>query len=244
MEVEKLSFEEKEALTTARLGDLRKKLNADSWSDNMEFLMQDWGEKAAGLRFMHAHSGSQWKSFADRLAISGIIVTGIASTISLVAASVEDGNVKDGLLFSVGGIGLFSTLIQSFKKFYNAEEKAASHGSVSKQFGSFYRYMTLQMGMTRHDRDSADVLTSWALKEYERLQQEAPNLNGSSIALFKEKFKDPDQAIPDIAEDKFVIKIYKPPPVVQVKKEVELVSNSTETNEEVRLVIDASKNES
>jgi hypothetical protein len=120
MEVEKLSFEEKEALTTARLGDLRKKLNADSWSDNMEFLMQDWGEKAAGLRFMHAHSGSQWKSFADRLAISGIIVTGIASTISLVAASVEDGNVKDGLLFSVGGIGLFSTLIQSFKKFYNA----------------------------------------------------------------------------------------------------------------------------
>ena len=39
--------------------------------------------------------------------------------------------------------------------------------------------MILQMGMSREDRDP-DVLTTWALKEYERLQQEAPPLNGTS----------------------------------------------------------------
>ena len=52
--------------------------------------------------------------------------------------------------------------------------------------------------------------------------------------MFKEKFKDPQQAIPDIAEDKFVINIYKPPALVSVKKEVELVPNSTKINEEVQ----------
>ena len=85
MNFENLTFEEKEALANAKLSDLRKKLNADSWSDNMEILMKKWGEKAAGLRFMHSHSGSKWKSFSDQLAISGIVVTGIASTISLKA---------------------------------------------------------------------------------------------------------------------------------------------------------------
>ena len=104
---------------------------------------------------MHAHSGSQWKGFANKLAISGIIVTGVASTLSLVATSIDDAETKNGILFGVGGIGLISTLIQSFKKFYNSEEKAADHSSVSKQFGSFYRYMTLQMGMSREDRDPA-----------------------------------------------------------------------------------------
>ena len=236
MSVENLNSGEAEALATARLGDLRKKVNADSWSDNMENLMKQWGEKAAGLRFMHGHAGSQWKGFANKLAITGIVVTGVASTLSLVATSVDDTGIKDGILFGVGGIGLVSTLVQSFKKFYNAEEKAADHGSVSKQFGSFYRYMTLQLGMSREDRDPADILTAWALKEYERLQQEAPNLGGGSVTLFKKTFTNENQAIPDVAEDEFVIKVYRPMdtqevPIVNLKlpnRDVTLESASCE----------------
>ena len=205
-----LNSGEQEALAAARAGDLRKKVNAESWSDNMELLMKQWGEKAAGLRFMHAHAGGKWKGFANKLSIAGIVITGVASTLSLVATSVADEEAKNAVLFGVGGVGLISTLIQSFKKFYNAEEKAADHNSVSKQFGSYYRYMTLQLGMSREDRDPSDVLTTWALKEYERLQQEAPSLGGGSVSLFKKTFTNVNQAIPDIAEDEFVIKIYKP----------------------------------
>ena len=235
MSSENLGAGEMEALATARLGDLRKKVNAESWSDNMENLMKQWGEKAAGLRFMHAHSGSQWKGFANKLAISGIIVTGVASTLSLVATSIDDQDTKNGILFGVGGVGLISTLIQSFKKFYNAEEKAADHSSASKQFGSFYRYMTLQLGMTREDRDPADVLTTWALKEYERLQQEAPPIGGASIALFKKNFTDPNQAIPDIAEDKFVIKVFNKPLENDVVSET--VTQSSVSNNVVNVEI-------
>ena len=219
---ENLGAGEQEALASARLGDLKKKVNAESWGENMEILMKQWGEKAAGLRFMHAHSGGIWKNFSNRLSIAGIVVTGVASTVSLIATSVDDEDTKNGILMGVGGVGLVSTLIQSFKKFYSAEEKAADHSSISKQFGSFYRYMVLQMGMTREDREPSDVLSAWALKEYERLQQEAPPVNGESIALFKKKFTDPDQAVPDVAEDKFVIKVFKP---ISVKVEdIELVS--------------------
>lgn len=233
-----LNSGEAEALASARLGDLRKKVNADSWSDNMEILMKQWGEKAAGLRFMHAHSGGQWKSFSNKLSITGIVVTGIASTLSLIATSVDEDSVKNGILFSVGGIGLVSTLIQSFKKFYNAEEKAADHSSVSKQFGSFYRYMTLQMSMSREDRDPSETLTSWALKEYERLQQEAPSLGGDSVSLFKKSFKKERQAIPDIAEDEFVIQVFNSTqqiPVVPQAPQIELqVNSSSEITEEVQ----------
>jgi hypothetical protein len=233
MSSDNLGAGEQEALATARLGDLRKKVNAESWSDNMEVLMKQWGEKAAGLRFMHAHSGGSWKKFSNQLSIAGIVVTGVASTLSLIATSVDDEQVKNGLLFGVGGIGLISTLIQSFKKFYNAEEKAADHSSVSKQFGSYYRYMTLQMGMSREDRDPADALSVWALKEYERLQQEAPNLNGDSVALFKKKFTNPNQAVPDVAEDKFVIKVFKPNVLKLEENNIEMmVSNTHELSDD------------
>jgi hypothetical protein len=232
MSTEKFGSGEMEALAAARLGDLRKKVNAESWSDNMELLMKQWGEKAAGLRYMHAHSGSKWKSFANNLAITGIIATGVASTLSLIATSVDDEDTKDGILFGVGGIGLISTLIQSFKKFYNAEEKAADHSSVAKQFGSFYRYMTLQLGMTREDRDPADILTSWALKEYERLQQEAPPIGGDSIVLFNKNFDKHIQAIPDIAEDKFVIKVFNKDAEIKLNK-INVVSTNNEIDVDI-----------
>ena len=239
MSSENLNSGEAEALANARLGDLRKKVNAESWSDNMENLMKQWGEKAAGLRFMHAHSGSKWKAFSDKLAIAGIVVTGVASTVSLIATSLDDENVKEAVLFGDGGVGLVSTLIQSFKKFYNAEEKAADHGSVAKQFGSFYRYMTLQKGMSREDREPSDVLTTWALKEYERLQQEAPNISGASVALFKKTFQNEHQAIPDIAEDEFIIKIFRPNAEPEPEPEPEPKDNVVIATKETPAVVEA-----
>ena len=225
---DKLTVEETEALTRARLGDLRKKLNNESWSSNMETLLADWGEKAAGLRFMHSHCGSSWRTFGNNLAVTGIVVTSIASSMSLVATSIDEPEIKNGILFGVGGIGLCSALIQSFKKFYNAEEKAAEHTSVSKQFGSFYRYIVLQLSMSREDRDPCDVLTSYALKEYERLQQEAPSLSSSAINAFKNKFSDTEQAIPDVAEDRFVITVAEPnTPIKECEKQQIIDASNT-----------------
>lgn len=80
--------------------------------------------------------------------------------------------------------------------------------------------MTLQLSMSREDRDPADVLTVWALKEYERLQQEAPNIDGTSIALFKSRFSGNGQAVPDVAEDRFIINVYKKPPEEEVEEDV------------------------
>tara|TARA_Y100000389_G_scaffold205041_1_gene262346 strand:+ start:3325 stop:4059 length:735 start_codon:yes stop_codon:yes gene_type:complete len=218
-DIANLGAGEQEALVSARLGDIRKRVNAESWSNNMEQLISDWGEKAAGLRYMHGHSGGKWKKFSNNLAVASIVVTSVASTVSLIATSLEDQETKNGILFGVGGVGLISALLQSFKKFYNAEEKAADHASVAKQFGSFYRYITLQMNMSREDRDPSDVLCAYALKEYERLQQESPPLSRDSIKSFKAKFLNGEQAVPDVAEDKFVIHITRPNEEVNVVKE-------------------------
>ena len=76
------------------------------------------------------------------------------------------------------------------------------------------------MNMSREDRDPADVLTAYALKEYERLQQEAPPLSGESIKVFKAKFSNCEQAVPDVAEDKFVIHVTKP--VVEIKETIKI----------------------
>ena len=196
------TLDQKAALAAANMGALKKAQNASSWSEHMEELMKAWGEKSAGLRWIHSRDAGIWKGFADKLSLWGIILTTVASTAAVATANMDSPPVT----YTIGGIGMVATLIQSVKKFYNAEEKAADHGAVAKQFGSFYRYMTLQMGMGREDRKPADVLSEWALAEYERLQQEAPNVSGNTISAFNVKFPMAEN-IPDCAEDEFTIKI-------------------------------------
>ena len=228
------SLDAQEALANVKLGSLQKQIKANAWNDNMEKLLASWGEKAAGLRFMHSKSSSTWKKFSDKLSISSIIISSVASTASFLATSFDEEESKNALLYAVGGVTLVSALIQSFKKFYNAEEKAADHISVAKQFGSFYRFMVLQMGMSREDRNSMESISNWAMTEYERLQQQAPSLTNSSILQFKNTFNNSKQSYPDIAEDSFIINIYEEPKLIKETKE----TKETKESKDINLIIE------
>jgi len=202
------------ALSQVKMAGLKKKVNAESWNDEYENIITEWGEKASGLRFMHGNSAGYWRSVSNKLTLYSIVATSIASAASLVAGSIDSTDAKDAVLFTAGGIGLVTSFIQSLKKFYNCDEKAAEHGSIAKQFASYYRYVGLQMGMSREDRRPSDELFEYALKEYERLQQEALPLRGADVALYKKTFKGSTQAMPDNCKSDYAIKIYNREPYV------------------------------
>lgn len=219
-----MSAETELALTEVKLGAAKKKVNAASWNDDYENLIAQWGEKAAGLRFMHNNSAGYWRKVSNELTLYSIVATTIASAASLVAGSIDSNDAKNAVLFTAGGIGLVTSFIQSLKKFYNSDEKAAEHGSIAKQWGSYYRNVTLQMGMSREDRRPSDELSDWALKEYERLQQEALPLRQIDVTLYKKTFSKSDQAMPDNCRDDYSIAVYGrkkyiPPDQLSVKVE-------------------------
>ncbi len=200
--------EEEFAVAQIKAAGIKKQVNAASWNDDYENLLSSWGEKAAGLRFMHGQSSGYWRGVSNNLTLYSIVATTVASAASLVAGSIDDVGAKDAVLFTAGGIGLVTSFVQSLKKFYNADEKAAEHGAIAKQFASYYRYITLQMGMSREDRRPSDELSEWALKEIERLQQEALPLRPADVSLYKKTFKASNQAMPDNCRSDYTIKIY------------------------------------
>ena len=209
------------ALAEVQQAGLKKKINAGSWNDEYENIITSWGEKASGLRYMHNNSAGYWRSISNNLTLYSIIATSIASAASLIAGSVDDTSSKDAVIFAAGGIGLVTSFIQSLKKFYNCDEKAAEHGSIAKQFGTYYRYVTLQMGMSREDRSPSDELFEWSLKKYERLQQEALPLRGADVSAYRKAFKGSKQAMPDNCRTDYAIKIYnrkeyEPPDEIEI----------------------------
>ncbi len=207
MEEQNMSTDEQGALAAVHYAGIQKKLNEESWNDRAEDMMKAWGEKAAGLRWMHQKQGGIWKKFADKLTLWGIGITTFVSSASLVTAGIEN---AEYIMYGIGGIGMIASLIQALKKFYNAEDKVAEHSAIAKRFGSFYRAMTLELGMSRADRRPSNIVFEWASKEYDQLQNDAPSLGGGVVEEYKTLFGRQEH-LPDIAEDVFIIEVFGRP---------------------------------
>ena len=143
------------------------------------------GEKSGDSQFFIIKIGGIGEK-SNILSICCIIITTLSSSLSLSSTSSQYYTL---IMYLVGIIGMISSLLQSFKQFYNADEKASEHRLISKQYSNFYRSIKLQLTLKREDRVIIKEFVNWAFKEYERLQQEAPIVNENTIIEFKENIK-------------------------------------------------------
>ena len=192
------------AIEGTRLTKLKKKINSDSWSNELEDIMKAWGEKAAGNREMHENACKRWKTFSNNMYVPILFMSTITGVTNIGAANTDHSNYW---MYSIGTLNILSAFMTGILKYYKPDEKAERHSSIAKSFGSFYRHLTLELGMSREDRTSSDELTKWAKLEFDRMQKDAPMLPTDIIKIFKKKH--PSQInLPDVAIDTFHIEIH------------------------------------
>tara|TARA_B100000927_G_scaffold193992_1_gene156499 strand:- start:391 stop:1017 length:627 start_codon:yes stop_codon:yes gene_type:complete len=179
-------------------------INIKQWDNDIEDLLKCWGEKSAGLSVLHNKDRQYWRNKSNNLSIACIIITTISSSLSL---SSTNSQYYTLIMYLVGGIGMLSSLLQSFKQFYNADEKASEHRFTAKQYANFYRSIKLQLTLKRNDRVKIKDFVNWAFKEYEKLQQEAPIINEKTILQFNKIYIEDNFAKPDICENDILIEI-------------------------------------
>lgn len=204
----RLNEEEQRALHIAKVTQIEKRSNAIKWSHGMENLLKTWGEKAFGLRWMHVRNAEHWKHTDNCLSVASIVLGSFASITSMSSADSQDSVNKPYIMYGIGILGLISVMCQSIKRFYAGEEKAAEHSATAKRFGAFYRTIALQLGMTRSERNPPDILGDWALREYDGIQKDAPDITEAVMKEFNEVFRDAAMAIPDIMNDRFTIEVF------------------------------------
>jgi hypothetical protein len=199
-----MNIGEQEALANVRLEGLKKTINADSWDMSTEYLMKSWGEKAGGLRWLHFQAAKKWKQISDRLTLPVILLSTITGVANFGATNTSNPEIW---MYTLGSLNILTALFASVKQFYNPDMKCQLHRDVGKQFGSFFRQMSLELGVSRAERRPCPEILSWARLEFDRLQLDAPPINGEIISQFNKIFSQiPNK--PDIVSDNFHVEIY------------------------------------
>lgn len=195
---------EKNALHTAKLDEIRKQMNANSWNDNTEDLMKSWGMKSAGLRWLHFQSATKWNILSNRLSLPIILLSTLTGIANFGATNAKQ---PEMYMYVLGSLNILTAFIASLKQFYNAEKKNQLHMDVGKQFGSFYRQIVLELSLPRSDRKPCKEMSTWAKMEFDRLQLDAPPIGGDVISKFNQTFSQLDDK-PDVVSESFDIQIH------------------------------------
>ena len=174
------------------------------WNNSIEDLLKCWGEKSAGLSIMHSKDRKYWRKKSNIISIASILITTLSSSLSLSSTS---SNYYESIMYLVGFLGLVSSLMQSLKQFYNADDKASEHKLSSRLYGNFYRSIKLQLALNHGDRIPVSEFVNTSFKEYEKLLQDAPIINTTTIENFKEQFKSITCSKPDICGTDLIIEI-------------------------------------
>ena len=184
--------------------DNKDKLAIKEWNNSIEDLLKSWGEKGAGLSIMHSKDRKYWRKKSNIISIASILITTLSSSLSLSSTS---SNYYESIMYLVGFLGLVSSLMQSLKQFYNADEKASEHKLSSRLYGNFYRSIKLQLALNHNDRIAVSEFVNTSFKEYEKLLQDAPIINTTTIENFKQQFKSITCSKPDICGTDLIIEI-------------------------------------
>jgi flagellar assembly factor FliW len=194
------------SVVNSELLNMKKKLNAEAWSNEIEDVMQAWGEKAAGHKELHLNAASHWKSFGDKFYIPVILLTTLGGVSNFGAANVDTPFIW---MYAIGSINMFAAALASLVQYYKPEEKTQAHTATAKNYGTFYRTVQVELSLSREDRMNYEDMIKYAKNEYDRIQIEAPNIPDIIIENFRRSHARDviKMNLPEIVSNQYNIKI-------------------------------------
>jgi hypothetical protein len=195
------------AVETVRMAKLQKKLIELSWTSELESLVQSWGEKAAVYRELHSIAATDWRTQSNRMYLPSIVLSTISGFATVGAAGqMHTGAISVFWMYCIGTVNLSAGILTSVIKMYRPDEKSTAHVHAAKTYAAFVRNVSLQLSLSRGDRQAANTLTEWAKDQYSAIQKEAPLISKSVIRRFLSE--NPDvKTLPDMISGDYSIKI-------------------------------------
>jgi hypothetical protein len=178
----------------------------NGWNDNNERLIVSIGENAASYKWMHEKCSSKNSNYSK---ILGIIIIMVNAGLSAQTLFTGNGNnpcntnnsdkydpeiiVQKVFIWSV-------TLLSIIQNFLNYEKTSSKHASAAASFSELYHDIQKQMCMYRKDRINAVKYISGMMKKYDSLELAGPDIDKKVLNEFKNKFKDQNIIMPNIAD--------------------------------------------
>lgn len=146
-------------------------------------MAQEWGQKAAGLRWLHLESAKFYLILSDMVTIPTIVISAGAGITALKETC------GSSLSIVVGALNLLAAFFVALTRYYTPAELAGKHRAASNDFGKLYRRVALELSMPKYRRSRCFEFMLGCRTEYDRLVSTDLQPPGFVINRYKKQFK-------------------------------------------------------
>lgn len=227
-----------------KLNDLILHNNIKEWTDEIEIVLKNIGEKSQIYRLLHIECHNIFKRRYYYLTIPIIILSSLTGSANLALGSFSN-NDNDNKITNliIGILGIIITVISTLSNFFNFQKRKIEHYISSKNYFKIQRLIEIELSLERNKRNNVNVFFQLILQELERIHNNQPNIRTDVINAFLKKYKKKnlDLELPEIIKLRKIIIVSNnnnnSNRCPEVNDNYETESNSTESNDGLNIIV-------
>ena len=160
----------------------------DSWNDQHESILRQWGEASGCYRYMHHRAFLLYKGLSMRFTLPVIILSTITGTANFAQEQFPE-NLRGMVPSVIGGLNLIAGLVATIMQFLKINELMENHKAAALSFGLLSRNIRLELALAREERstDGLEYVTR-CKNEYDRLIEQSPTVPSTILAEFEKEY--------------------------------------------------------
>jgi len=180
------------------------------WSNQLEVIIAQEGEKCRGLAWIHQHAETVASHKNNYIQIPSIVLSTLTGATSISANALfgdQYGATAGKVLGFVSiGIGILNTL----GNYFAYARKSEAHHIAYLHYSKLFTWISIELALPREERMSADEMLKSLRREMERLAETTPLPPDKLLKEFADKFKGENVSKPAETNGLAKISIYRP----------------------------------
>jgi hypothetical protein len=160
---------------------------AAKWSDQEEYLLSLWADRALCYKILHEDAQRIYKRQHMWFSIPVIVLATLAGTANVAIASYVPSAYISTAQLVIGGVNLFCGVLSTLSNYFRAAEKCESHRNASVGWGKLYRSIFVELSLARDKRKPVTDFMRLSKNEYDRLTDNDPSLRSNVFKEFTDK---------------------------------------------------------
>lgn len=160
-----------------------------TWSDQLENLIAQEGEKARGLAWLHQQAEVKASRKNNYIQIPVIVLSTLAGTASVGSSSLFAGQESISSV-AIGLVSIMVGILNTLNGYFAFSRKAEGHHIAYLNYSKLFTRINVELNLPRDQRQEPQAILKTLRHDMERLAETCPTPPPDVIAQFVHRFKD------------------------------------------------------
>jgi len=175
-------------MSTAAIKKKELQLREESWNDQHESILRQWGEASGCYRYMNHRAFLMYKGLSMRFTLPVIVLSTLTGTANFAQEQFPE-SMRSMVPSVIGGLNLIAGLVATIMQFLKINELMENHKAAALSYGLLSRNIRLMLALPRRERgaDGLDFVNN-CKAEYDRLIEQSPSIPTSILTEFEREY--------------------------------------------------------